>query len=379
MGKQRKTWTVEQQLTLILAAWRDERGVAARARHHGVSAQPIYRWKAQFLEGGREALGGAKAPSTDQRLQRDNDQRKQLLGEQALASDLLKTLSRLCAGRRSPRCLRKYTRRSRSAASCEWWGSLMGACGTTDERRHAVSRVSKVIRPSSTWFTRRHWSSRPMGTDDCTIGSRHAGRAAVVNECDGCGPCGAWPTSAAERNAGPHRPPLPWRNSPPGRRVPIDATRLTRGDGVTWVYVVEDVASRACLAVSVGRRLRQERAAPARQAGHRALQQGGLTTALVIQRDGGSECTSAHFQQCCQAMGPWVRCRVNQVGGMGVVERLNRTCKYDVVFRHAVTTSLELKALAPRFQDWYNQERLHSRLGYQTPWQQFLADAAVLT
>jgi putative transposase len=166
---------------------------------------------------------------------------------------------------------------------------------------------------------------------------------------------------------------------PPGRRVPIEATRLTLGDGVTGGYVGEDVASRACLAVSVGRRLRQERAAQALQEGHRALQQGGITTALVIQRDGGSECTSAHFQQCCQAMGQWVRCRVNQVGGRGVVERLNRTFKYDVVFRHEVTTALELKALAPRFQDWYNQERLHSSLGYQTPWQQFLADAAVLT
>jgi putative transposase len=166
---------------------------------------------------------------------------------------------------------------------------------------------------------------------------------------------------------------------PPGRPVQIDATRLTLGDGVTWVYVVEDVASRTCLAVSVGRRLSQERAAQALQEGHRALQQRGITTALVIQSDGGSEFTSAHFQRCCQAMGQWVRCRVNQVGGMGVVERLNRTFKYDFVFRHEVTTSLELKALAPRFQDWYNQERLHSSLGYQTPWQRFLADAAVLT
>jgi transposase InsO family protein len=142
---------------------------------------------------------------------------------------------------------------------------------------------------------------------------------------------------------------------------------------------VEAVASRACWAVRVGRRLSQARAAPALHAGPRAWPQGGITTALVIQRAGGSECTSAPFPQCCQALGQWVRCRGNQVGGRGVVERLHRTCTYDVVFRPEVTTALELKALAPRFQDWDNQERLHSRLGYQTPWQQFLADAAVLT
>jgi transposase-like protein len=216
MGKQRKTWTVEQTLTLILAAWRDERGFAALARRHGVREPHIYRWKAPFLEGGREALGGATASSTDQRLQRDNDQLQKRLGEKALAIDMRKKLSRLCAWRRSPRCLRTYTRRSRSAASGAWWGALIGACGTTDERRHAVSRVSKVSRPSSPWCTRRHWSSRPRGTDDGTIGSRHAGRAVVVHACDGCWPCWAWSPSAAERNAGPHRPPLPWLNSPRG-------------------------------------------------------------------------------------------------------------------------------------------------------------------
>jgi putative transposase len=33
---------------------------------------------------------------------------------------------------------------------------------------------------------------------------------------------------------------------PQGRRVQIDATRLSLAEGVTWVYVVEDVASRVC-------------------------------------------------------------------------------------------------------------------------------------
>ncbi len=57
----------------------------------------------------------------------------------------------------------------------------------------------------------------------------------------------------------------------------------------------------------------------------------------------------------------------------------HRPFKYDFVFRHEVTTSFELKALVPRFRDWSNQARLHRSLGYQTPWQQFSADAAILT
>ena len=78
-------------------------------------------------------------------------------------------------------------------------------------------------------------------------------------------------------------------------------------------------------------------------------------------------------------MGPWVRCRVTHAGGMGILERLKRTFTYEFVFRHEVTTSIARQALAPRLQDWDHRERLHSSLGYQVPWQRFLADVAALT
>ncbi len=161
---------------------------------------------------------------------------------------------------------------------------------------------------------------------------------------------------------------------PEGRRVQIDATRLSLADGVAWVYVVEDVASRMCLAVSVGRSLSQERAAHTLQEGFYFLQQCGLTTALVIQSDAGSDFTSAYFQRCCQTLGQWVRSRMTQVGGMGILERLNRTFKYEFIFRHEVNTSIQLRELVPQFQNWYNRERLHSSIGYQVPWQQLLTD-----
>jgi putative transposase len=166
---------------------------------------------------------------------------------------------------------------------------------------------------------------------------------------------------------------------PQGRRVQIDATRLSLADGVTWVYVVEDVASRVCLAASVGRRISKERAAHTLQAGSRFLQPWGIATSLVIQSDGGSEFTSEYFQRCCLAIGQWVRSRINDAGGMGILERLHRTFKYEFVFRHEVTTSAELQELVPRFRVWYNRERLHSSLGYQTPWQRSLADGEALT
>ena len=54
---------------------------------------------------------------------------------------------------------------------------------------------------------------------------------------------------------------------PEGRRGPIEETRLSPADGVAWISLVEDVASRACLAVNVGRCPGQERAAHTRQVG----------------------------------------------------------------------------------------------------------------
>lgn len=112
------------------------------------------------------------------------------------------------------------------------------------------------------------------------------------------------------------------------------------------------------------------------QESQQVLNQLAIVKPLVIQRDAGSDFTSAYFQSCCKEMGQWVRCGVNQVGGMGILERLNRTFKYDFVFRNEVNVLDDLKQLAPQFQQGYNQRRLHSSLGYRTPWRQQLADAA---
>jgi putative transposase len=166
---------------------------------------------------------------------------------------------------------------------------------------------------------------------------------------------------------------------PEGRRVQIDATRLSLGDGVSWVYLVEDVASRMCLAASVGPSVNQERAVETLLAGRDRLVDFGIDEPLLIQSDGGSDFTSVRFQSCCEELGQWVRCRVNQVGGMGILERLNRTFKYESVFRDEIETSGQLSAHLPEFQRWYNEERLHSRLDYQTPQQALLQEVTPLT
>jgi len=152
-----------------------------------------------------------------------------------------------------------------------------------------------------------------------------------------------------------------------GRRLQIDATRFRLDDGVAWVYLVEDVKTRQCLAASAAATLSQERAADTLLAGHQRLIDLGLTKSRLIQSDAGSDFTSGHFQQVCQNIGQWVRCRVAQVGGMGILERLNRTFKHEFIFRQEVNTLTDLTALLSPFQRWYNEQRLHSSLEYRTP------------
>ena len=67
-----------------------------------------------------------------------------------------------------------------------------------------------------------------------------------------------------------------------------------------------------------------------------------------------------------KAQGLWIRCRVNQVGGMGIRERLHRTFNHKSVFRDKMETPAQLRSPLPEFQKWYNDKRWHSSLGDQT-------------
>jgi putative transposase len=166
---------------------------------------------------------------------------------------------------------------------------------------------------------------------------------------------------------------------PEGRRLQIDATRFRLDDGVAWVYLVEDVKTRHCVAASAAPALSQERAAATLLEGHQRLTALGLAGPRLIQSDAGSDFTSGHLQHVCQNIGRWVRCRVAQVGGMGILECLNRTFKHEFIFRHEVNTLADLQALLPVFQQWYNEQRLHSQLQYRTPAAVLAQEVAILS
>jgi putative transposase len=117
-------------------------------------------------------------------------------------------------------------------------------------------------------------------------------------------------------------------NWPTGRRIQIDATRLSLPDGVCWVYHVLDVQSRVVLASKAVRSLSMQLAKEVLDEGIAVLRSLAIHSTVLVQSDGGSDFTGEVFQSACLRYGTWVRCKVSQKGGMGVLERLNRTYKW---------------------------------------------------
>lgn len=90
----RRKWTVEQKLSILKEA--EENGIPATIRKYSIFGKTLYDWKEKLASGGPEALG-TRASKTDpelKRLQKENQQLKELLAEKELAlrikDDLLK-------------------------------------------------------------------------------------------------------------------------------------------------------------------------------------------------------------------------------------------------------------------------------------------------
>jgi putative transposase len=179
-------------------------------------------------------------------------------------------------------------------------------------------------------------------------------------------------------NAKPRRElsePTPAAALPEGRRVQMDATQVIYEGGKAWCYGVEDISSRCCLRIKPVKQLCKLAAATALREAEQRLRQQGITAPLVIQTDGGSDFTSEHFQTTCQELGSWHRSSIKQTQGMAILERLNKTFKYDFYFTQECGSYDQLDPLTQQFDRWYNHDRIHSAIDYLTPWQKLQLDA----
>ena len=82
----------------VLRLLRKEEPVAALSRRYQVSEQTLYRWRDEFLAGGRERLSKGRRPASDSskriaHLENELGRRAQVIGELSIANGLLKKLS----------------------------------------------------------------------------------------------------------------------------------------------------------------------------------------------------------------------------------------------------------------------------------------------
>ena len=98
MGK-RTELNVTDRTEAVLALLRREEPAAKIARRFGISEQTLYRYREQFLEGGKAALANGRRGKVDprdhevERLKKDVVRRDRVIGELTIANDILKKTS----------------------------------------------------------------------------------------------------------------------------------------------------------------------------------------------------------------------------------------------------------------------------------------------
>ena len=89
----RKKWSNEEKVTIVLEMVKGEESIAAICARHGVSATQAYRWQEQFLAGGRAALADRRQRGRLDPVADENRRLKELAGQQALIIEAQKKLA----------------------------------------------------------------------------------------------------------------------------------------------------------------------------------------------------------------------------------------------------------------------------------------------
>jgi putative transposase len=156
----------------------------------------------------------------------------------------------------------------------------------------------------------------------------------------------------------------------PGQVWCTDLTYIPMRKGFLYLTVIMDWYSRYVLAWRLSNTMEAEGCAAALS---EALQR--FPAPEIHNSDQGSQFTSKEY------VGLLLSHQVKvSMDGRGryfdniFVERLWRTVKYEEVYLHAYNSPAEARASLAAYFRFYNEERLHQALGYQTPAEVFFAN-----
>lgn len=88
MGRGSK-YSEEKKLEVVLEGLKSNGSVAELCRKHGISDALYYRWRDQFLEGGKRALCG-KLTNPDGELKQKVTEYEQMIGKLTVQNEILK-------------------------------------------------------------------------------------------------------------------------------------------------------------------------------------------------------------------------------------------------------------------------------------------------
>jgi transposase len=92
--KNRKKYSAEEKIRIVLEGLRGDESIAELCRREGIAQSMYYKWSKEFMEAGKQRLAGNTKRQADssevKELRRQNDQLKELVAELALKNKVLK-------------------------------------------------------------------------------------------------------------------------------------------------------------------------------------------------------------------------------------------------------------------------------------------------
>lgn len=176
--------------------------------------------------------------------------------------------------------------------------------------------------------------------------------------------------TAGEKPAAPTGPNQAWQ---------LDATKhYTVQDGWVWQTNVLDLFDRRVVAHVVRKTCRTEDTLDAVTLALDAAYGAQRPTGLAVIHDRGSQFTAWSFKDFLAALGITdVVTAVRHPQSCGCLERWHRTLKAECVWQEEWATLGELAQAVAAYIAFYNRERIHSALGYRTPWDVYQAAVGV--
>jgi putative transposase len=154
----------------------------------------------------------------------------------------------------------------------------------------------------------------------------------------------------------------------PGQRLVGDITYLKTGEGWLYLATVLDLATRMVVGWQLAAHMRTTLIVDALQM---AIDAGHVQREAIFHSDRGTQYTSAEFALFCK--NNHIRTSVGRTGvcwDNAAAESFFAALKNEMYYRYSFPTRARARfAVADYIEVFYNRRRLHSTLGYRTPFE----------